>query len=133
MGARIGKNVRIYPSACITFPWLLEVNDKAVISWGVKIYNLGWTSIGERTVISQFAHLCGGTHDIKNPGFKLLRTGLKIGKNVWIATDAFIGPNVQIDDNAVVGARAVVIKNVEAGTIVGGNPAKIIGKRENYR
>lgn len=130
MGAKIGKKVKIYPSAEITFPWMLEVKDRVVISWGVRIYNLGKITIGEKSVISQFAHLCGGTHDIKKSGFTLLRTGLKIGNNVWIASDAFIGPNVSVEDNAVVGARAVVVKNVEAGTIVGGNPAKIIGTRK---
>jgi putative colanic acid biosynthesis acetyltransferase WcaF len=127
LGAKIGKSVKIYPSAIITFPWLLEVNDRAVISWGVKIYNLGRISIGEKTVISQFAHLCGGTHDTENPGFKLIRSEIEIGNMVWIAADAFIGPDVHIGDNAIVGARAVVIKNVEAGTIVAGNPAKVIG------
>lgn len=128
MGASIGKGVKIYPSAMITFPWLLEVKDKAVISWGVRIYNLGKISIGKKTVISQFAHLCGGTHDIKNPGFVLLRKEIEVGNCVWIASDAFIGPNVHIGDYAVVGARAVVFKDVEMGSIVAGNPAKKIGE-----
>jgi acetyltransferase-like isoleucine patch superfamily enzyme len=35
-----------------------------------------------------------------------------------------------VDDNAIVGARAAVSKNVEAGTVVAGNPAKVIGKRK---
>lgn len=130
MGASIGQGVKIYPSAMISFPWLLEVKDKAVISWCVRIYNLGKISIGEKTIISQFVHLCGGTHDIKNPGFALLRAGIEIGNCVWIAADAFIGPNVHIGDYAVVGARAVVIKDVEIGNIVAGNPAKIIGEHK---
>jgi putative colanic acid biosynthesis acetyltransferase WcaF len=130
MGAKIGKNVKVFPSAIITFPWLLEVEDNVVIAWGVKIYNLGRIKIGTKTIISQYAHLCGGTHDIKNPGFKLLCTGLEIGKCVWIATESFIGPNVHVGDNAVVGARAVVIKDVPCGVIVGGNPAKAIGERQ---
>jgi putative colanic acid biosynthesis acetyltransferase WcaF len=129
MGANIGHGVKIYPSAIITFPWLLEIKDKSVISWGVRIYNLGRISIGKKTIISQFAHLCGGTHDIKNPGFDLLRTGLEIGNSVWIASDAFIGPGVRIGDNAVIGARAVVVKDVAPCTIVAGNPAKKIGQR----
>lgn len=129
MGANIGRGVKIYPSARITFPWLLEVKDKAVISWGVRIYNLGKISIGEKTVISQFAHLCGGTHDIKRQGFMLLRTGLEIGNGIWIASDAFIGPGVHIGDNAIVGARAVVIRDVPSHTIVAGNPAREIGYR----
>jgi putative colanic acid biosynthesis acetyltransferase WcaF len=128
MGARIGKNVQIFPSARIMFPWLLEVGDHAIISWDVKVYNLGKISIGRHTVVSQYVHLCGGTHDFRSPVFTLLRTGLTIGNNVWIAADAFIGPGVVVNDGAVVAARAVVIKEVTRGTIVGGNPAIVIGR-----
>ncbi|MEI7675410.1 MAG: putative colanic acid biosynthesis acetyltransferase [Bacteroidales bacterium] len=126
MGAKIGKNVRIFPSTVITFPWLLVVGDNVVISWDVRIYNLGMTTIGEKTIISQHAHLCGGTHDFESKGFALQRTGLTIGKRVWIAADAFIGPQVIVGDDSVVAARAVVVKNVDPNTLVGGNPAKVI-------
>lgn len=129
MGARIGRGVKIYPSAIITYPWLLEIDDGVIIAWGVKVYNVGKIKIGSRTIISQHAHLCGATHDITKPGFRVLRTGLEIGNNVWIASDAFIAPGVKVGDNSVVAARAVVVKNVEEGTIVGGNPAKFIRKR----
>jgi putative colanic acid biosynthesis acetyltransferase WcaF len=126
MGARIGRNVQIFPSAKITYPWLLEVGDHCVISWNVKVYNLGLISIGSRTVISQHVHLCGGTHDFSTPQFTLLRTGLSIGQNVWIAADAFVGPGVVVGDNSIVGARAVVVANVEPSTLVAGNPAKLV-------
>jgi putative colanic acid biosynthesis acetyltransferase WcaF len=49
---------------------------------------------------------------------------------VWVAADAFIGPGVIIGQGAVVGARSAVFKNVERWTVVGGNPAKFIKKRE---
>ncbi|MEJ0030747.1 MAG: putative colanic acid biosynthesis acetyltransferase [Bacteroidota bacterium] len=127
-GASIGRNVQIFPSARITFPWLLAIEDDVVISWDVKVYNLGAIKIGAKTVVSQHAHLCGGTHDFNTPEFTLLRTGLTIGKNVWIAADAFIGPGVSIGDNVVVGARSVVLKDVEADMLVAGNPATVIRK-----
>lgn len=129
MGARIGKNVKIYPSAKIMYPWLLEIGDNTTISWDVKVYNLAFSKIGSNTMISQYAHLCGGTHDFRSTAFDLIRTGFTIGNNVWIAADAFVGPGVKVNDNAVIAARAVVVKDVEAGTIVGGNPGKVIGKR----
>ena len=125
-GASIGRNVRIFPSANIMFPWLLTVGDHVVISWDVKVYNLGRISIGDHTVVSQYAHLCGGTHDYKSREFTLLRTGLIIGKNAWIAADAFIGPGVVVGDRCVVGARAVVMRDVPAGAVVAGNPAKVV-------
>ncbi|HLT72541.1 MAG TPA: hypothetical protein VKZ75_07795 [Cyclobacteriaceae bacterium] len=126
MGARIGKGVQIFPSVRIFAPWLLDVGDHSVIAWGVKVYNLGRISIGQHTVVSQFAHLCGGTHDYESDTFTLLRTGLTIGSHVWIAADAFVGPDVHVNDYAVVAARSVVIRNVERGGIVGGNPARVL-------
>lgn len=52
-----------------------------------------------------------------------------IGNDVWIGAEAMIMPGVTIGDGAVIATRAVVTKNVEPYTIVGGNPAKQIKKR----
>jgi virginiamycin A acetyltransferase len=52
-----------------------------------------------------------------------------IGNDVWIGYDALIMPGVTIGDGAVIGAKAVITKDVEPYTIVGGNPAKVIRKR----
>jgi putative colanic acid biosynthesis acetyltransferase WcaF len=126
MGAKIGNSVKIYPSAIIMFPWLLQIGDNATISWEVKVYNLGFSKIGDNTMVSQYSHLCGGTHDYLSKDFELLRTGFTIGNNVWIAADAFVGPGVTVGDGSVVGARAVVLKDVPPNAIVAGNPAKVI-------
>jgi virginiamycin A acetyltransferase len=52
-----------------------------------------------------------------------------IGNDVWIGYDALIMPGIKIGDGAVIGTRAVVTKDVEPYTIVGGTPAKVIRKR----
>ena len=54
-----------------------------------------------------------------------------LGKNVWIGSNATILQDVSIGDNAIIGAGAVVTKNVEANTIVGGSPARFIKSIEN--
>lgn len=51
---------------------------------------------------------------------------VKIGNNVWIGAEVKIMPGVHVGDNAVLAGGAVVTKIVPAGTIVGGNPAKVI-------
>ena len=130
MGAKVGTGVKIYPSVRIMYPWLLQVGDNTTISWDVKVYNLAFSTIGSNTMISQYAHLCGGTHNFRSSDFDLIRTGFTIGNNVWIAADAFVGPSVKIGDGAVVAARAVVVKDVQPNIIVAGNPAKMIGTRE---
>jgi len=49
-----------------------------------------------------------------------------LGRNVWVGSNATILQGVTIGDNAVIGAGAVVTKDVEANTIVGGVPARFI-------
>jgi putative colanic acid biosynthesis acetyltransferase WcaF len=117
-------------SATVMHPWLLRIGNRTMVSERVKIYNLGLVEIGNETVISQDVYLCAGTHDYTLPGLPLLRPPIHIGHNVWICAGAFIGPGVTIGEGAVVGARAVVVKDVEPWTVVAGNPAKFIKKRE---
>lgn len=52
-----------------------------------------------------------------------------IGNDVWIGYEAIILSGVHIGDGAIIGTRAVVTKDVEPYTIVGGVPAKPIRKR----
>jgi len=128
-GAKIGKHVHIYSSTIIYFPWNLTIGDWSAIGENALIYNLGHIVIGEKSTISHNAHLCAGTHDYNNQSLPLLKPKIIIKDEVWIAADAFIGPGVTIEEGVVVGARAAVFKNVDAWTVVGGNPAKFIKKR----
>ena len=52
-----------------------------------------------------------------------------IGNDVWLGYNALIMPGINIGDGAIIATNAVVTKNVEPYTIVGGNPAKLIRKR----
>jgi maltose O-acetyltransferase len=47
-----------------------------------------------------------------------------IGRNVWIGGGAIILPGITVGDDAVIGAGSVVTRDVAAGAIVGGNPAR---------
>ena len=53
----------------------------------------------------------------------------KVGNDVWIGSGAKILPGVKIGDGAIIAAGAVVTKDVEPYSIVGGTPAKEIRKR----
>lgn len=54
---------------------------------------------------------------------------VKIGNYCWIGANVMISPGVTIGDNAVVGANSVVSKDIPAGEIWGGVPAKLIRKK----
>jgi virginiamycin A acetyltransferase len=52
-----------------------------------------------------------------------------VGNDVWIGYDALIMPGVRIGNGAIVAARSVVVSDVAAYNMVGGNPAKPIRQR----
>ena len=52
-----------------------------------------------------------------------------IGNDVWIGYDALIMPGVTIGNGAIVSSRSVVVSDVPAYTIVGGNPARLLRER----
>lgn len=128
LGAKLGEGFRIYPSSYIMYPWNFEAGDWVTISWGVRLYSLGKITIGDHVLISQGAHLCAGTHDHSKDNLPLVCDPVTIGSHCWLCADAFIGPNVTVGEGSLVAARAVVVKDVEAGSIVGGNPARKIGE-----
>ncbi len=128
-GAKIGKNTHIYASVKIWAPWNLEIGNYSSMAPKVDCYNQGKISIGNHTIISQKSYLCASSHDFTIHNFPLILKPITIGDQVWVAADAFIGPGVLINEGAVVGAKAAVYKNVEAWTVVGGNPARKIKER----
>ncbi len=129
-GARIGRQVNVYRTAQIEQPWNLAIGDWSAVGDEARIYSLGPVSIGQRVTISQYAHLCAGTHDYTDPALPLVRAPVMVGDDAWVCADAFVGPGVTVGAGAVVGARAVVVHDVDPWTVVGGNPARIIKKRE---
>lgn len=130
-GAEIsGLQIQAFGSTKIFRPWALKIGKYVTIGPRVHLYNLNNIIIGDNTVISQDAYLSGGTHDYSKSNLPLLRKDIIIGDNVWIGAGAFVSPGVKIGDGAVIGARAVVTKDVEPWTVVAGNPAKFIKKRE---
>jgi putative colanic acid biosynthesis acetyltransferase WcaF len=129
MGATIGKDVRVRPTVRVEMPWNLEIGDESVVGDWAILYSLGRIRLGRKVTVSQYAHLCAGTHDHTDPTFPLLTPPIVVEEGAWVATDAFVGPGVTVGAWAVVGARATVVKDVPPGEIWAGNPARFIKPR----
>jgi putative colanic acid biosynthesis acetyltransferase WcaF len=129
-GARLSRKNQMDATTWIEIPWNLTMGEYCAIGPRVHLYNLGAMSIGSNTVISQDSYLCGGTHDYASPDMPLVKAPIIIGNQVWICAGAFIGPGVTVGEGAVIGARAVVVKDVAPWTVVAGNPARVIRRRE---
>ena len=128
-GARIGRAVRIYPSARIWAPWQLEMDDFSCLGPDVDCYCVAPIRIEAHAVVSQYTYLCSASHDYERPDLPLITRPIVIGEGAWVAADAFVSLGVTIGAGAVVGARASVFKDVDPWTVVGGNPARVIRKR----
>ena len=129
-GARIDATAIVYSSAKVYYPANLTMGAYACLASDVDCYNVVPVTIGDNTTVSQGAYLCTASHDITNPLNPLVTKPIVIEDQAWVAAGAFVGMGVTIGQGAVVGARAAVFKNVEPWTVVGGNPAKFIKRRE---
>lgn len=128
-GARIDNTAVVYSSARIYYPANLVMEEYSCLAEHVDCYNVAPIKIGKYATVSQNSTLCTASHDIESPGHELIVAPITIGDKVWVAAEAFVGMGVTIGEGAVVGARAVVVKDVEPWTVVGGNPARFLKKR----
>jgi acetyltransferase-like isoleucine patch superfamily enzyme len=131
------------------FMWL-DMGEGCATLLGLKLYTRGQISIGAHSVIDRDCTLDGrggitigenvnlapevmvltAAHDPDSDDFVGIVKAVVIEDYVWVATRAMILPGVRIGRGAVVGAGSVVTKDVVAGTIVAGNPAKVIRERK---
>ncbi len=95
----------------------------------------GGLRIGDRVTISDEAKIFTHTHYLDGPAQDwrqepIIHSGLVIADDAWIASSAIILESVSlIGEGAVVAAGSVVTRDVPAGAIVAGNPAKILRLR----
>lgn len=129
-GAQIAHNAIIQGGAKVWYPPNLIMLENSVIANGVVCYNMDKITIGKNSVVSQRAVLCGGTHDFTLASNPLEVRPIEVGSDVWIASEAFIGPGVIIPDGCVIGARAVVLGELKPWTVYVGNPAHPIKLRK---
>ncbi len=123
-GASVHGSARIAPSVRVYFPWNLTIGRDVVIDHQVIINCMGVVEIGDETRVSPYAHLCAGTHDYRRRDMRIVRRPIHVGKGVWIATDAFVGPGVTLGDGCLLAARSSAFGNLPAGQVCIGEPAR---------
>ena len=128
-GTKTWYQAQYFPTVRIWAPWNLKTGRSVAIDDNVDLYNVASITMGHMVSISRRAFLCTASHDISDLGRPLKTAPIKIGNGVWIGAEAYVGPGVTIGEGAVIAARAVVVKDVPAWTVVGGNPAKFIKER----
>lgn len=125
-GARIGKGVKIRPSACFTYPWKVSIGDHSWIGDRAELYSLDRIEIGAHCVVSQRSYLCTGSHDMTDAAFGLIVRPVRLLDGAWVASDVFVCPGVTIGTMAVAAARSTVMRDIPAEEVHAGTPARFI-------
>lgn len=132
---KIGKNSSLVleNSFCIYEGASVFVNDGARLELGsgyinshVELHCFNRIKIGNGVAISERVSIRDSdNHKIDYPGYESTKP-ITIGNNVWIGMNSTILKGVTIGDGAIVAAGSVVTKDVPAGALVGGVPARVI-------
>ena len=131
-GANVQWDSGVYCSCRIWAPWNLQMGHNAWLGPYTICYNQALIALDDDVTVSQYAYLCTAGHTtdgINRNASGLVVAPIRLKKAAWVGTRAYIGMGVDVGEYAIVGATASVYKDVDAYTVVGGNPAKVIKKR----
>ena len=129
----VGNNVNIMNNIEFSYGKNISIGDNSGIGKNCFLNDVATISIGNNVLMGPDVmifttnHLTSKNSLIREQGYEFGE--VHIGSDVWIGARVVILPNVIIGEGAVIAARAIVTKNVEPYTIVGGVPAKKIGIR----
>lgn len=126
-GSSIGAGSRIYigPGASLELGQGSRLNDRAIVNAtvGVRLLDGSRVSWDVQILDSDFHSVTRADGSVSEPTAPII-----IGERSFIGANSMILKGVRVGEESVVGAGSVVTKDVEARTIVAGNPARIIGR-----
>lgn len=128
-GAKLHPTANVRSTTRVWWPANLEMGAYASLGPDVICYNVARVTLEEGASVSQRTHLCTAGHDIDDIEFPLTSAPIVIGRNAWVAAEAFVGPGVRVEEGAVLGARGVTVRDLAAFTVYAGNPARAIRLR----
>lgn len=129
VGFKIPSNTVVYSGLEIRSPHKVKIQSNTIIGHDCILDGRNTITIGSNVNLSSGVWIWTLQHDPQNSSFGTVGGAVTISDFAWISCRTIILPNVTIGEGAVVAAGAVVTSDVEPYSIVGGIPAKKIGKR----
>jgi maltose O-acetyltransferase len=124
----------IYCGARIAHSYGMRIGRNLHVNSGAYLYGRGGLTIGDNVLVGQNALILSSQHQWTDPNVPIVFQGhqlgpVAIGDDVWIGANAVILPGLTIATGTVVGAGAVVTRDTQPYSIMGGVPARKIGER----
>jgi maltose O-acetyltransferase len=125
----VGEDVEIRPPFYVDYGVHITVGAGTFANYGLTALDVATITIGADVQIGPNVQLLTPTHPLEPAPRRAKWEGgspIVIGDNVWLGGGVVVLPGVTIGENTVVGAGAVVTKDLPAGVIAVGNPARVI-------
>jgi maltose O-acetyltransferase len=125
----MGERVRIRPPFQCDFGWHISIGAGTFVNFGAVFLDAAPITVGADVQIGPNVQLLTPTHELDT---ERRRAGweealpVTIGDNVWLGGGVIVCPGVTIGANTVVGAGSVVVKDLPAGVLAVGNPARVV-------
>jgi maltose O-acetyltransferase len=125
----IGEDTLIQPPFRCDYGYNISIGRRSFVNYGGVFLDVNPITIGDEVLIAANVQLLTATHPLdakRRRAWWEYGRPISIADGVWIGGGALVLPGVSIGEDAVVGAGAVVTRDVEARTVVVGNPARVI-------
>jgi maltose O-acetyltransferase len=127
----IGEETEIRPPFYVDYGTNITFGDRCFANFGLTALDVAPITIGDDVQIGPYVQLLTPTHPVE-PGPRRAKwestAPITIGDNVWLGGGVIVLPGVSIGADTVVGAGSVVTKDLPAGVVAVGNPARVIRK-----
>lgn len=133
---KLGRDVRLAPNVSLANAERIELGDQVQVGarsalWAGK--SESWIRIGARTTFGPDCLVTAADYGLaagrRITDQDMIEKDITIGPDCWIGARAIITAGITIGEGAVIGAGSVVTKDVPAGAISAGVPARVIRMR----
>ena len=121
----IGEGSRVMSPLTVVRGNRVKIGRNVVVMNNSLFMAAGGITIEDDVMVAANVQLISNNHDLYDHQILTCKP-VRLKRNCWIGAGATILPGITVGENAVVAACAVVTKDVEDNTVVGGNPAKVI-------
>ncbi|GGZ09544.1 sugar O-acetyltransferase [Streptomyces nitrosporeus] len=125
----VADEVHVRPPLYVDYGSNITIGARTFVNYNLTALDVAAITIGEDCQIGPNVQLLTPTHPLEpQPRRDKLEAAspIVIGNNVWLGGGVIVCPGVTIGDNSVIGAGSVVTKDVPAGVVAVGNPARPI-------